>query len=63
MNPSALSVPTPSLLPVPSSMGDWQDSSFELQRGVLVQELPAHWWDDCVAAANTASGARPQTAH
>jgi hypothetical protein len=62
MNTSTFHTPAPTLVPAPTGVGDWLDSSFELQRGVLVQELSALWWDRCLAAAQ-ASNPDPQTTH
>lgn len=63
MHTSATSPVATTLPPAPSGVGDWLDSSFELQRGVLVQELPLQWWDDCLAATHWVTAAAPQAAH
>jgi hypothetical protein len=62
MSPHAFCTPAHTLPPGPSGVGDWLDSSFELQRGVLVQEISVLWWNRCQAAA-LASNPDPQTTH
>ena len=63
MNPSTLCITAPTLPPAPTGVGDWLDSSFELQHGVLVQEISLLWWDRCLTSAVLALNAAPQTTH
>ncbi|MBK7617333.1 MAG: hypothetical protein IPJ08_23825 [Burkholderiales bacterium] len=63
MTLSTLCITAPTLPPLPTGVGDWLDSSFELQHGVLVQEVSLLWWDRCLTSAVLALNAVPPSTH